>query len=233
MACSAGCSPRKRKSFRGKPSPCRPSRQLIRHTRRGHGNQSCPRMRLLVCPRSRRPPAPNRSHPHKPAAPERAPDARAQYLADLDNVRLMLRDYRSLMGDNPVGSNAEIMKSIMGGNPKRAQLGPPAGRGSMAAASWSTGGARPIFSIRCPRPRWRFVPPVPTRSCGLRMMSCSGEVPMAQTGITSKCHADVPKGHSEGRFIRGTIICWTYGSTFVEMDPNVFRESSPFLTPLI
>lgn len=57
------------------------------------------------------------------------PGSRADYLADLDNVRLMLRDYRSLMGENPVGSNAEIMKAIMGGNPKHAQLGPPGGQG--------------------------------------------------------------------------------------------------------
>ena len=46
---------------------------------------------------------------------------------DVDKVNLMLRDYRTLMGGNPVGTNAEIMKSIMGGNPKGATLGPPDG----------------------------------------------------------------------------------------------------------
>ena len=73
----------------------------------------------------------------KPVAPAPAPapstpsgpqPTRADYLADLDNVRLMLRDYRSLMGENPVGSNAEIMRAIMGGNPKHANLGPPQGQ---------------------------------------------------------------------------------------------------------
>jgi hypothetical protein len=39
----------------------------------------------------------------------------------------MLRDYRTLFGQNPVGTNAEIMKAIMGGNPKGAKLGPPEG----------------------------------------------------------------------------------------------------------
>ena len=39
----------------------------------------------------------------------------------------MFRDYRSLYGENPVGTNAEIMKALMGGNPKGAQLGPPEG----------------------------------------------------------------------------------------------------------
>lgn len=47
---------------------------------------------------------------------------------DLDKVSLMLRDYRTLTGENPVGSNAEIMKAIMGGNPKGAMLGPPEGQ---------------------------------------------------------------------------------------------------------
>jgi len=57
------------------------------------------------------------------------PGSRADYLGDLENVRLMFRDYRSVMGENPVGSNAEIMKSVMGGNPKQAQLGPQGGQG--------------------------------------------------------------------------------------------------------
>ena len=80
-------------------------------------------------------------------APAAHPDvvklgARADYLVDLDNVRLMLRDYRSVMGENPVGSNAEIMKSIMGGNPKHAQLGPTGGQGINASGElvdrWGT-----------------------------------------------------------------------------------------------
>lgn len=43
----------------------------------------------------------------------------------LDKVRSMLRDYRTLYRENPVGTNAEIMKAVMGGNPKQARLGPP------------------------------------------------------------------------------------------------------------
>ncbi len=54
----------------------------------------------------------------------------------------MLRDYRSILGQNPVGSNAEIMKSMMGDNPKQAKLGPPAGQGINAAGElvdrWGT-----------------------------------------------------------------------------------------------
>jgi len=48
--------------------------------------------------------------------------------SDLDQISLMLRDFRTLTGENPVGTNAEIMKAIMGGNPKGAMLGPPEGQ---------------------------------------------------------------------------------------------------------
>jgi hypothetical protein len=40
----------------------------------------------------------------------------------------MVRDYRTRFGENPVGNNAEIMQSVMGGNKKGAQLGPPQGQ---------------------------------------------------------------------------------------------------------
>ena len=46
---------------------------------------------------------------------------------DFEKIKLMLRDYRTLMGENPVGTNAEIMKAITGANQKGAKLGPPDG----------------------------------------------------------------------------------------------------------
>lgn len=58
-----------------------------------------------------------------PAESEDVAGARIQ----IDQARLMLRDYRSLFGENPVGTNAEIMKALMGGNPRGATLGPPEG----------------------------------------------------------------------------------------------------------
>lgn len=62
-----------------------------------------------------------------PAIPPRKvsqPEARA----DILNVSLMFRDFRTRLGGNPVGSNAEIMKAIMGGNSAQATLGPPPGQ---------------------------------------------------------------------------------------------------------
>lgn len=46
---------------------------------------------------------------------------------DVVKVRVMMHDYHNLMGENPVGTNAEIMKALMGGNTRTATLGPPEG----------------------------------------------------------------------------------------------------------
>lgn len=60
----------------------------------------------------------------------------------LDQINRMLRDYRTVMGSNPTGTNADIMKAIMGGNPKKARLGPPEGMSLNASAElvdpWGT-----------------------------------------------------------------------------------------------
>jgi hypothetical protein len=66
---------------------------------------------------------------YPPPTPPMALDARKQYTEELEQVGLMLRDYRTLMKENPVGSNAEIMAALMGGNPKHARLGPAGGEG--------------------------------------------------------------------------------------------------------
>ena len=60
--------------------------------------------------------------------PASRPEPQPQGVADLEGVRFMLRDFRTRMGGNPVGSNAEIMRQVMGGNSAGARLGPPAGQ---------------------------------------------------------------------------------------------------------
>ncbi len=47
---------------------------------------------------------------------------------DIEDVQFMLRDFRTRLGGNPGGTNAEIMKAVMGGNPVQARLGPPQGQ---------------------------------------------------------------------------------------------------------
>jgi len=49
-------------------------------------------------------------------------------LKDIEDIQFMLRDYRTRLGDNPTGTNAEIMKEVMGGNRVQAKLGPPEGQ---------------------------------------------------------------------------------------------------------
>ena len=46
----------------------------------------------------------------------------------MEAVQFMFRDFRTRMGENPVGTNAEIMRAVMGGNPAKARLGPPEGQ---------------------------------------------------------------------------------------------------------
>jgi hypothetical protein len=62
------------------------------------------------------------------AKPGPAPKPEPEGRAEVESVRLMFRDYRTRMGENPVGTNAEIMKAVMGGNPVNARLGPPEGQ---------------------------------------------------------------------------------------------------------
>ncbi len=60
-------------------------------------------------------------------ATPRPPPPNDPAMLEIDQVSLMIRDYRTLAGENPVGTNAEIMAAMMGNNPKQARLGPPEG----------------------------------------------------------------------------------------------------------
>jgi len=44
--------------------------------------------------------------------------------ADLQRISRLLRDYRTLAGDNPIGSNAEIVQALAGDNLKHAKILP-------------------------------------------------------------------------------------------------------------
>ena len=85
-----------------------------------------PTPRATNPPTSANPPS-NIGDTTKPPVPV-APDVIEKAAIEVDKVGLMLRDYRTRMGENPVGTNAEIMKAVMGGNPKQARLGPPEGQ---------------------------------------------------------------------------------------------------------
>jgi hypothetical protein len=53
---------------------------------------------------------------------------RVQGMVELEKVHHMVGSYHTLYGQNPVGTNAEIMKALMGANPRGAILGPPPGQ---------------------------------------------------------------------------------------------------------
>jgi hypothetical protein len=55
--------------------------------------------------------------------------ANPEAIRDIEQVHGMLRDFRTAFGENPVGTNAEIVAALNGGNPRQARLGPPEGQG--------------------------------------------------------------------------------------------------------
>lgn len=65
------------------------------------------------------------------AVPSAAPATDADFAAlsnDLEHVRLIIRQYRDVVGENPMGTNAEIMQAVMGDNLKQAKIGLPEGQ---------------------------------------------------------------------------------------------------------
>ncbi len=62
------------------------------------------------------------------AAPISAKQTEKEGAREMEDVRSMFRDFHTRLGENPVGSNAEIMKAVMGGNSAGARLGPPLGQ---------------------------------------------------------------------------------------------------------
>lgn len=55
------------------------------------------------------------------------PDSEGDVASDLDRVEIALRDYRTALGENPVGSNAEIIRAMLGDNLKQVKIGVPTG----------------------------------------------------------------------------------------------------------
>src|SRR5262245_10648100 len=61
------------------------------------------------------PPSPGLVPPGSLPPPEH-PVSREEARQALDNVHFAIRDFRSALGENPVGTNAEITKALMGSN---------------------------------------------------------------------------------------------------------------------
>ena len=66
------------------------------------------------------PPPPGTPAPLIAATPDAVREA-------MDNVQFALRDYRTVLGENPIGTNAEITKTLTGDNLKQVKIPIPAG----------------------------------------------------------------------------------------------------------
>ena len=76
------------------------------------------------------PPIPADDPPAPPPAVEPRPpleSVQAEVLADIDDLQLVVRDYRTALGGNPIGNNAEIVKQLLGDNLKQAKHPLPPG----------------------------------------------------------------------------------------------------------
>ena len=62
-----------------------------------------------------------------PPAPAAAPVPREKIEAEIEEVQLALRDFRTRLGGNPVGNNAEITKALLGDNLKQVKIPVPSG----------------------------------------------------------------------------------------------------------
>lgn len=59
-----------------------------------------------------------------PPSPQAEPGVEEKVTTELHRITRLLRDFRTIAGDNPIGSNAEIMQALNGDNPKQAKILP-------------------------------------------------------------------------------------------------------------
>lgn len=69
-------------------------------------------------------PPPLRDEDDSPSAPS-ARDPSITPAAEMDALQTSVRDFRHLLGENPVGTNAEITATLLGDNAKQARVLPP------------------------------------------------------------------------------------------------------------
>ncbi len=96
---------------------------------------------------------------------EAPPVAFEEVRADLARVRNSLRDFRTIYGENPVGTNAEIMRALNGENSRQARLAPEGmslnGNGELVD-QWGT----PIFFHQLSKDQMEIISAGPDRIMG-------------------------------------------------------------------
>ncbi len=59
--------------------------------------------------------------------PLSAPEPMEEVRTEIENLQVSFRDFRTVLGENPVGTNAEITQALAGNNPKQLRLAIPPG----------------------------------------------------------------------------------------------------------
>ena len=81
-----------------------------------------------------------------PAPPEPLTPATAEAVREaMDNVQFALRDYRTVLGENPVGNNAEITRALTGDNLKQVKIPIPGGSSLNAGGEMCDRWGTPYF----------------------------------------------------------------------------------------
>ena len=87
----------------------------------------------------------------------------------------MLRDYRAALGENPVGTNSEITKALLGANSRKARFIASEAR-LKARINWWIDGIIPIFSINFRAAAPKSDQPAPMGGCGHRTIKSAANV---------------------------------------------------------
>ena len=64
---------------------------------------------------------------------------------EVENVQFALRDYRSALGENPIGTNAEITRALAGDNLKQVKIPMPQGSSVNASGEMCDQWGTPYF----------------------------------------------------------------------------------------
>ena len=93
------------------------------------------------------PGTPPRDADEPPPPPEKPPTPadHENTLRVLDNIQFALRDYRTALGGNPVGTNAEITSSLLGNNLKQVKIPLPDGSTVNGAGEMCDPWGTPLF----------------------------------------------------------------------------------------
>ena len=91
--------------------------------------------------------------------PPSPPEPMEEIRAEIENLQVSFRDFRTVLGENPVGTNAEITHALIGNNARQLRVTIPAGSSVNADGEMCDRWGTPYFSTNSPRNKWKSIPP--------------------------------------------------------------------------